>query len=175
MVLNTEARREKLWEQISHTSKPLTGTALAREFSVSRQIIVGDIGVLRAMGHDIFATPRGYIVPQGNAPQGIVRAISCRHSPAEMQRELYTIVDNGGHVRDVVVEHPFYGEIRAGLFLSNRREVDAFLRKMAQSEAMPLCSVTDGVHIHTIAAPDEASLQQIEKELREAGILYEKD
>ena len=38
--------------------------ALARELGVSRQIIVGDIAILRAAGLDIYATPQGYTMPQ---------------------------------------------------------------------------------------------------------------
>ena len=48
--MNTEQRRTQLLERLKQAAVPLNGAALAREFSVSRQIIVGDIGIIRAMG-----------------------------------------------------------------------------------------------------------------------------
>ena len=56
--MDTAERREKLLSFLRNAKKPLTGTQLAREFSVSRQIIVGDISVIRATGTTIYATPR---------------------------------------------------------------------------------------------------------------------
>ena len=58
--MNTEERRQKILETLLHSKIPLTGAMLSHKFQVSRQIIVGDITVLRATGHDIYATPRGY-------------------------------------------------------------------------------------------------------------------
>lgn len=43
---------------------PVSASVLAARFSVSRQIIVGDIALLRAGGLDIAATPRGYLLPR---------------------------------------------------------------------------------------------------------------
>ena len=51
--MNTEERRQKILETLLHSKIPLTGAMLSHKFQVSRQIIVGDITVLRATGHDI--------------------------------------------------------------------------------------------------------------------------
>ena len=60
--MNAETRRKKILEQLSASNKPVSATALAGMFSVSRQVIAGDIALLRASGADITATPRGYVL-----------------------------------------------------------------------------------------------------------------
>ncbi len=157
--MNTEERREKLLEKLKHTNKPLTGTALASEFAVSRQIIVGDISIIRAMGTNIYATPRGYIIPSDQKTRDVVMAtITCRHDVSGVRQELEIIVDNGGFVRDVIVEHPLYGEIRGDLMLASRRDVTNFVARLRECSANPLLVVTGGVHLHTIEVPDQAAL-----------------
>ena len=172
--MNTEERREKILERLQQAEKPLTGTALSKEFAVSRQIIVGDISILRALGTHVYATPRGYIMPaESREKQGVIATLACRHSLSDMLKELCIIVDNGGFVRDVIVEHPLYGEIRADLMLGARHDVEAFGERMAQCQAKPLCMVTDGVHLHTVEAPDEQAMERMRAELRSEGILCE--
>ena len=171
--MNTEQRRTKLLERLKQSAVPLSGASLAREFSVSRQIIVGDIGIIRAMGVDIYATPRGYLIPPAVSESKLLATICCRHDAAGLRRELDIIVDNGGKVRDVIVEHPLYGELRGDLMLSSRRDVANFVDRMRECSANPLLVVTGGVHLHTIEVPDRTALQQIEEDLRRAGILVE--
>lgn len=54
-------RRAEILKLLSESSRPITGTALANQFGVSRQIIVQDIALLRAGSHAIIATTSGYI------------------------------------------------------------------------------------------------------------------
>lgn len=172
--MNTEERRQQVLERLKKTRKPVTGTALAREFAVSRQIIVGDISILRAMGTNVYATPRGYILPeQSTERQGLMATITCRHTLQDMLKELNIIVDHGGFVRDVIVEHPLYGEIRADLMLGARHDVAVFGEHMAKCQASPLSLITGGVHLHTIEVPAPSTLQDIRRELQQAGILSE--
>lgn len=171
--MRTEERRSSLLARLKTAEQPLTGTKLSREFAVSRQIIVGDISILRAQGVQIFATPRGYIMPKEQSVPSRMITLVCRHKAEDMEQELLTIVDNGGAVLDVIVEHPLYGPIRGDLLLENRRDIRAFLSKMKKCQANPLLVVTGGVHMHTVRIPDEETLQAICKELRELGILVE--
>ena len=172
--MDTAERREKLLSFLRNAKKPLTGTQLAREFSVSRQIIVGDISVIRATGTTIYATPTGYVLPEDVSDDtGLVATIACHHDKLNMRRELEIIVDNGGFVRDVIVEHPLYGEIRADLMLGTRHDVDVFAKRMDECEARPLSMVTSGIHLHTIEVKDDESLSRICSQLRECGILSE--
>ena len=52
--------RRKLIRQTLTSQQPTSATTLAEMCSVSRQVIVGDIALLRAAGLEIVATPRGY-------------------------------------------------------------------------------------------------------------------
>lgn len=171
--MNTEERRQKILETLLHSKVPLTGTMLSRKFQVSRQIIVGDITVLRATGHDIYATPRGYILPIKPQNTNLLETICCRHANDKdsVKKEFEIIVDNGGKVHDVIIDHPVYGEIRVNLFIATRRETYAFVKKMQQTKAEPLLVMTNGIHYHTIEVPDKDTLSVICQELANAGIL----
>ena len=50
-------RRNAIYDQLTHATAPLSATALAQQFSVTRQVVVGDIALLRAEGYRITATP----------------------------------------------------------------------------------------------------------------------
>ena len=104
--MHAEERRQAILNMLHNAGHPVSASALARQFSVSRQIIVGDISILRAEGAQIFATPRGYIMPEDAKDHDIKATIVCRHNAADMEKELQAVVDNGGAVLDVIVEHP---------------------------------------------------------------------
>ena len=104
-----QARRQAVAQALEEAVEPVSAAALAERFSVSRQIIVGDVALLRAGGTDILATPRGYLL--GGRGGGVERTVACVHAPEEMERELNAIVDAGGEVVDVIVEHPVYGQL----------------------------------------------------------------
>lgn len=169
--MDTKERRSAIRNILIEAAQPVTGTALAKELGVSRQIIVGDIALLRASGVDVYATPQGYVVPVKGENAKITATLACRHTREGLADELNIIVDNGGKVLDVVVEHPLYGEIRANLMLSSRREVGDFLNKLAVSGAEPLSIVTGGVHLHTVEISDTKALEKIEEQLKANGIL----
>lgn len=90
-------RRAALSDYLSQAAGPVSASVLAARFSVSRQIIVGDIALLRAGGLDIAATPRGYLLPRPTP--GLTRQLACVHRPEDMGRELELMVDNGCTVR----------------------------------------------------------------------------
>ena len=77
--MRAEERRQAVLELIEQSEKPVSASSLASRFSVSRQIIVGDIALLRAAGAEISATPRGYVILRGSMT-GVVKQIACRHS-----------------------------------------------------------------------------------------------
>ena len=86
-------RRRAIAQRLAQADGPVSAAALAKAFSVSRQIIVGDVALLRAGGMEIFATPRGYILP--GEPAALTRTVACVHSGGEMARELEIMVDQG--------------------------------------------------------------------------------
>ena len=140
-------------------------------FSVSRQIIVGDVALLRAEGHDIVSTPRGYIIKATDTDYPYVGMIACRHDSRQMKDELYTIVDFGGTVIDVTIEHSIYGEISGLLNLSSRYEVDMFIKDVSGENDKPLSTISGGIHLHRIGCKSEEIFNLIKEKLKEQGIL----
>ena len=55
-------------DQIKNSDRPVSGSALAKTFQVSRQVIVQDIALIRAEGNNVISTNRGYIL---NAPHTV--------------------------------------------------------------------------------------------------------
>lgn len=101
--MDSSARREKILQILQESSSAVTGTALSKACNVSRQIIVGDVAILRAQGIAIISTPRGYQLVTPAAP-GCTRVFVCCHGSDLMEAELNAIVDNGGIVHNVVIE-----------------------------------------------------------------------
>ena len=60
-------RRNAITEKIRNSAVPVSGRSLAAEFDVSRQVIVQDIALIRAAGHNIISTNRGYIINRRTA------------------------------------------------------------------------------------------------------------
>lgn len=167
--MNAKERREEISKILSKKEEPVSASDLAEKFSVSRQIIVGDIAILRASGIDICATPRGYIILKENT--GLVSRIACKHDTATMEKELDIIVDNGCSVIDVIVEHPIYGQLTGQLRLSNRFEVSQFINRCEKSKARPLSNLTEGIHLHTLSCPSGEALSRVKTALKAAEIL----
>ncbi|MCI9371590.1 MAG: transcription repressor NadR [Lachnospiraceae bacterium] len=167
-----EKRREEIISCLTKSTQPISGTELARNFHVSRQVIVQDIALLRATNKNILSTNRGYILynPK-NPPSGAKRILPVFHTSDRIREELYTIVDYGGKVLDVVVEHEVYGQITADLFLKNRGDVDDFMEKLLKNNSNPLNILTNGEHYHTIEAESEEILDMIEEKLSQRGFL----
>lgn len=82
-----------------------------------------DIALLRAADCEILSTNRGYIC---SSPQKCMRIIQVYHTDERIEEELHAIVDCGGTVEDVFVQHEVYGELRAVLNISSRRQVKQF-------------------------------------------------
>lgn len=171
--MDAKERRDRIANMLKHSGQPITGMALSRELGVSRQVIVGDIAILRAAGVNIYATPQGYVILQTEPSGAFTARFACRHDSKGMESELATIIDNGGRVLDVSVEHPIYGEIKANLLLASRRDLAEFLHKLEESGAAPLSLVTGGVHLHTVEALSEDVLRKIAAELKALGILLD--
>ena len=170
--MNASERRELILTQLSGADKPISASALAEECHVSRQLIVGDVAMLRATGHDIIATPRGYIL--GNsADEGVLCRMACRHNAEQMQEELNAIVDQGCHVVDVMVDHPLYGQLTGHLDLKSRYDVQAFIDKAQSADAQPISVLTAGIHLHTVRCPDEAACVRVRQALAALGVLVE--
>ena len=169
--MRAEERRQAICDSLKAAHQPISATALAARFSVSRQVIVGDIALLRAAGADISATPRGYVIQK--SPAGLIRQVACRHNAVGMETELNAIVDQGCTVLDVIVEHPIYGQLTGPLQLSSRYDVGQFVARCRKESAAPLSLLTEGIHLHTVSCPDEGAFQRVRGALKELGVLLE--
>ena len=167
-------RRTCIEKDLMMSHEPVSAATLARQYGVSRQVIVGDIALLRAAGSLIQATPRGYICYRDKKP-GITATIACKHSKEQMKAELYIVTDLGGSLLDVIVEHPIYGQLAGHLQVHSRFDADNFLHKIFSENAQLLSQITDGIHLHTIQCPDQETYQRIITALDVAGILYRTD
>lgn len=168
--MRAEERRGEILSLIGNAENPLPAGVLAEKFAVSRQVIVQDIAILRANGYDITATNRGYVL---NTKARASRVFKCRHSFSEIVDEGVLIIEAGGRVEDISVNHRLYGKISARLDLYNRTHVEELYRSLKSGASKPLMSVTDGYHYHTVTADSEETLDVIEKKLRGAGFLIE--
>ena len=169
--MHADTRRQAILDQLRDAAGPISAAALAAKFSVSRQIIVGDIALLRAAGAEISATPRGYVILP--APPGLVRQVACRHDAAGMEAELNAMVDQGCTVLDVIVEHPIYGQLTGQLQISSRYDVGQFVQRCRRQEAAPLSQLTEGIHLHTVACPSQEAYDRVRESLSKLGFLLE--
>lgn len=169
-----ENRRELILHWLKTSPSPITGGELATRTNVSRQVIVGDMTLLKAKGEPIMATSQGYLyLAQPTTGALIYRTIACAHPPERTEEELNLLVDHGVTVNDVRVEHPIYGDLTASIMVSNRQEVKQFLQKVKATNATYLSELTDGIHIHTISATSEQILDHAQEELRKEGFLID--
>lgn len=169
-------RRESILEVLRNSDQAVSATTLANLYEVSRQIIVGDIALLRASGNDILATPRGYVYKTESDPSsnGIIKTIACKHTDYDSTAdEIYTIIENGAQLLDVIVEHPLYGQISGQLSISSKYDADEFLEKFSMSNVVPLSELTEGIHLHTIECESLDQFERIKKILLDKGILLD--
>ncbi|MCY0877875.1 MAG: transcription repressor NadR [Firmicutes bacterium] len=164
-----ERREALIQEWLKAHPDPVRGEDLAQKLGVTRQVVVHEIALLRAKGVPILSTPRGYILWQ-NAPSDQRTVISVRHDPEQTREELYTLVDHGLVVANVIVEHPLYGELVGNLNLRSRRDVDDFCQAVAQNQAALLSSLTHGYHLHTVAYRHPEDLEAAVRTMRQRGI-----
>lgn len=165
-------RRRRIIDLLSHAVRPVTGTELSTAMGVSRQAIVNDIAILRAAGEPIQGSPKGYVYGGGRW-KGVEAVIACSHDREASRLELECLVDHGVEVLDVVVEHPLYGEVRANLMISSHEDVERLMKAMEEQGALPLSSLTGGVHLHHVRAYDQDSIDAARKDLAEMGMTLE--
>lgn len=167
--MSTE-RRNKIRKLLITSNEPIKGQDLANKYDVTRQVIVRDIAIIRAEGLDIISTPKGYMVM--NYESKLNRfVIAVNHNRDKMEEELKIIVKYGAIVEDVIVEHTFYGEIRAILMLKNLYDVENFCINFKSYTVEPLSALTNGVHLHTIICDSKETFEKISNELDKKGFL----
>lgn len=170
--MKAEQRQQRILNELKNASEPIIARRLAEQFEVSRQVIVGDIALLRAGGEEIISTPKGYLLHTA-LNQEIKKKFVCRHKINETIDEINTIIKLGGKILDVAIEHPVYGEITGTLNIFDQADADVFNQKVENKETSLLSELTEGVHTHTVAADSMKELDLIEEALKEKGYLYQ--
>ena len=132
-------RRNAIINQIRSSSAPVPGKSLAASYDVSRQVIVQDIALIRAAGYEIISTNRGYILSE---PCTVSRTFKVRHTDSQLEEELCSIVDLGGCVKNVMVNHKVYGHMEAELNITSRRKAAEFIRDIKSGKSSPLKNIT---------------------------------
>lgn len=167
-------RRHEILTVLDRAKGPVSATKLAQQFGVSRQVIVGDIALLRAENEPILATARGYLRTPGYQEYPIKALLAVRHQPEQTETELTILIGCGCLVENVMVTHPLYGELSGNLNLRTMEDVRDFLERMQQEGASLLSALTDGVHLHQVRCRNKTALAEAKKQLKDAGILLNK-
>lgn len=169
-----EERRNRILQKLHDTDTPLSGTALAKAFHVSRQIIVQDIALMRAENYGILSTNKGYLLrSEKTGKTQPKRVFYVKHTADQVLEEFHAVIELGGKILDVAVEHEIYGHISADLLIETADDAADFYDKLRNCRDNPLNELTDNCHYHTVAAPSEKLLDLIELELRSKGLLLE--
>ena len=164
-------RRQNILAELNEATAPINATKLAEMNGVTRQIIVADIALLRAAGNNIRAEHKGYVLDR--AIGEIRKKIVCKHSKEGTLEEFYAVVDNGGKILDVQIEHSIYGILSADMSISSRFDANEFIRETGKEDATLLSDLTGGIHVHTISVKDEETFARIVARLKELGVLVQ--
>ena len=144
--MNAVERRQEIVRLITTNDEAMSGSMLAKELDVSRQVIVQDVAA-----H--------------------TRVFKVYHTNDQTEDELTTIVDIGGTVVDVFVWHRVYGKIEAKLNVASRRNVQQCIDGLVSGKSSALMNITSGYHYHTVKADSEETLDLIEKALAKKNYL----
>lgn len=166
-----DVRRNQILAALTEAEKPLSGAELARRAGVSRQVVVQDVALLRSKGWPVLSTNRGYVLERvSSRPR---RLFKCHHTVEETPDELNLIVDLGGHVEDVLVNHRVYGVLSTELGIASRRDVARYMEQIESGKSSPLMLITSGYHFHHVSAESEEALDEIGDALEHGGYLAE--
>ena len=170
--MKAKERRKEIVAILMSGSEPVSGSELSDKLSVSRQIIVQDIAVLRAEGYEILSLHTGYVMKKSPL---VERVFKVRHTSDETKEELNLIVEHGGIVVDVFVWHRAYGKISAPLNISSIKAVERFMEDIKSGKSSELMHITDGYHYHTVAAESDEILDKIQAKLEEMEMYIAKE
>lgn len=165
-------RTKYILHRLAAVGGPVKGSLLAEECQVTRQVIVSDISKLRVLGKKIISTPRGYqlIVPEKT---GFKKILQCRHGMDKVREELYTIVDLGGTVLNVSVEHESYGYLKMDMKVHNHDEADHYVSYLKDSKTTFMSNLKDGIHRYLIEAKSKEVMMNIRQALDKLDSKYE--
>jgi transcriptional regulator of NAD metabolism len=169
----SKERRRRLLDMLTSSPRPLSGAEMGQRLGATRQTVAQDIALLRAAGHPIVGTSRGYLLVSALGPGSHRALLAVRHRPDQTEEELSLLLDLGLRVVDVIVDHPVYGEMRGMLMLDSREDLREWLVVMREKRGRLLSELTDGIHLHTVETPRPDLLERARSALRQHGFLFE--
>ena len=170
-MVKAENRRKEMAVLLANAKEAVSGDALSARFGVSRQIIVQDIATLRSQGYEIQSTHYGYVLKGTPLRE---RVFEVNHTQARTADELLLIVQNGGIVKDVFVQHGVYGKLSAPLNIHSKAHIDRFLNGVRHGSSVELMELTGGYHFHTVMAETDEILDKVQAALEKDGYLVKK-
>ena len=87
MQMDGDTRRARMVQLLQEAAEPIPGAKLAKEMGVSRQVIVQDIALLRAVDKNILSTNKGYVLFH-RKPDEPTRSFHVRHTDDQITDEL---------------------------------------------------------------------------------------
>jgi transcriptional regulator of NAD metabolism len=162
-------RRDYILKRLEGQEKPVNATKISEELNVSRQIIVGDVALLRASGVDILSSSRGYRL---GTTSGITRTIVCKHKKEDAIDELVIVANSKCTMLNVSIAHLLYGTLTGELHIDTMEDVVMFQEEVKRTHAKLLSELTNGVHTHLVEAPNEEALQELIDQLDAKGYIY---
>ena len=164
----------KLYEILENADRPITGIELSKALDVTRQIIVGDVAILRSSGKPILSTARGYQLQGPAEERGCNRSLHCcsrTMDEDELEAELNAVVDNGGIIRGLTLSHEVYGIIHIDMNIYSRRDVRQYVDKLRASDAPLIVTLTHGAHTLKVETRVDEEMNAVQEGLQELGIL----
>ncbi len=163
----SDERKMAILARLKESDSPVSASVLAKELGVTRQVIVGDVALLRASGSSVIATPRGYLFDRRETARYVVTST---HEHDRLLEELCLILDCGCGIVDVMVEHTVYGKICCDLHIFTKEEARVFVEKLEEEKALPLSVITNSnTHLHTLQCPSEKHFLQAKELLKSKG------
>lgn len=97
-----EERRKQIIKLIAECRSPLSGAEMARQLGVSRQVIVQDIALLRAVDRNILSTNKGYLAGDSNASK-VSKTYKLLGTTEQIKDQVSIIRNAGGKISDINV------------------------------------------------------------------------
>lgn len=162
--MSKDERLAYIVKRLESADGAVRGVQLAEECGVTRQIIVGDISTLRRNGKKINSSSLGYRMAKPKRPC-FKQIMACRESLDRMLDELYTIVDLGGAVLNLAVEHGFYGYVKMDVNVRSHDEADRYLNYFRSTCRSVMDGFQDDGHQYLIETHSKEALARIRSAL----------
>ncbi len=163
-MMSKDERLAYIVKRLESADGAVRGVQLAEECGVTRQIIVGDISTLRRNGKKINSSSLGYRMAKPKRPC-FKQIMACRESLDRMLDELYTIVDLGGAVLNLSVEHGFYGYVKMDVNVRSHDEADRYLKYFRSTCRSVMDGFQDDGHQYLIETHSKEALARIRSAL----------